>query len=756
MNAPATVEIPCAIRPLWERLDSGFPLVAEVFPECMEEASRRLSPAGIENWIDSARFLGKMGLGPEPILIFLEKWPAIAANLGEGALPAVMDFVKAMWKSPNGKAIVPFLQSLPAVARRLHSQAQIKDYLSLCRDLMARTTGSIHGTHDTFPSPGLPEFFGQAHFLLQELPIQGLQKWVDYGIRNYGNHPERQAEYFALRSADSRAVMQRERRGTLLVDHERLLDLYLRGLWEDDDHFIPYSTAFDEIRKPVPYYDGLGIRLPDVQHDADGISGIDRYRAMLAHIAAHRRWTSPIIADNYSPFQRMAIEFFEDARMEFLAMREYPGLGRIFLALHPTPAEDACDPEIESCLRHRLALISRAIIDPGHLYRDPDIIEFATRFHALLKDGASTTRETADLALSFVARTRRQSDQLAKIHFKDTVIPYRDDNRHMWRYIEEGDEEELFEEKRKAEVTEEIKGLPPRHYPEWEYTSNSYRPDWVSVYECLHPAGDAAAIDRILARHAGLAKQLERLLDLLKPQEKVRIRYQEEGTDLDLDIALRSFIDLKSGTMPDMRINMSHRTDGRDIAVLLLIDLSESLNEPAAGGEQTVLELSREAVSLLAWAIDRLGDRFAIAGFNSNTRHEVRYFHIKGYGERLDEAVKGRLAAMEAAYSTRMGAAIRHAGHYLKAQKADKRLLLVLTDGEPSDIDVNDKRLLIDDTRKAVQEIDRHGIYTHCITLDPQAGAYAGEIFGPGRFSVVDRIERLPERLPQLFMALTK
>ncbi|EWS57205.1 Nitric oxide reductase activation protein [Hydrogenophaga sp. T4] len=109
----------------------------------------------------------------------------------------------------------------------------------------------------------------------------------------------------------------------------------------------------------------------------------------------------------------------------------------------------------------------------------------------------------------------------------------------------------------------------------------------------------------------------------------MRIRFQEEGRELDLDVAIRSLIDFKSGAAPDPRINMSHRTDGRDIAVLLLLDLSQSLNEPAAGSEQTVLDLSREAVTLLAWAIQQLGDPFAIAGFHSNTRHDVRYQHIK-------------------------------------------------------------------------------------------------------------------------------
>jgi len=743
------------MRAYWAQIDTRFPQVEEVFEDVMAEALAVLTREGIDAYLEAARVIGKLGRGVEPMLAFLEEWPSTAKAVGESALPAVMALVQRMQKSPNGSAITPFLQTLAPVARRLASQEQMEHYLALTLDFMERTTGSIHGHHTTFPSPGLPEFFAQAPNLLNQLTLAGLKNWVEYGIRNYRTHPERQKDYFTLQSADSRAVLQRERHGTLLVDVERKLDLYLRGLWQDSEHLVPYSTAFDELRKPIPYYDKLGIRLPDVYDDAGDISGLDRYRATLAHIVGHRRWSEAQVADNWSPFQRMAVEFFEDCRIETLLIREYPGLRKLFLALHPRPVEGACDPETTSCLRHRMAMLSRALLDPDHGYTDTDLNDFVARFHAVMDQGQSSTKEIAALALSYVARTRRQSDQFARVHFDDTVVDYRDDNRQLWKFIEAGDEEEAFDEKRKIEQGEEIRGLPPRHYPEWDYNSQTYRPDWASVYEALHASGNPADIDRLLQKHSALAKQLKKMLDLLKPQNKVRIRYQEEGSELDLDVAIRSLIDFKGGATPDPRINMSHRTDGRDIAVMLLLDLSESLNEKAAGSDQTILELSQEAVSLLAWAIEKLGDSFAIAGFHSNTRHDVRYLHIKGYGEHFNDEVKARLAAMEAGYSTRMGAAMRHAAHYLGARSADKKLMLILTDGMPSDVDTHDERLLIEDARQAVKELDQDGIFTYCISLDPKADEYVGDIFGR-QYTVIDHIERLPEKLPALFMALTK
>ncbi|PIX97917.1 MAG: hypothetical protein COZ24_02895 [Hydrogenophilales bacterium CG_4_10_14_3_um_filter_63_21] len=762
----------------WATLDTRFKPVEEVFEDVMAEALAILTREGIQQYLEAARVIGKLGRGVEPMLAFLEEWPSAAKAIGEDTLPEVMALIQHMHKSPNGRAFRPFLQTLAPVARRLHSAERMRDYFDITLDFMQRTTGSIHGHHTTFPSPGLPDFFAQAPFLLSQLSLVGLKNWVEYGIRNYRSHPERQKDYFSVQSADSRAVLQRERHGTLFMDVERKLDLYLRALWRDPQQLVPYSTAFDELRKPVPYYDKLGMRIPDVYDDfslpspasgggagGEGISipGLDRYRATLAHMVGHRRYTTAQIADNWSPFQRMAVEFFEDCRVETLLCREFPGLRRLFLALHPKPVENACDPETTSCLRHRLAMLSRALLDPEHGYQDADLLTFTGRFHELMGAGESSklssTSEIAALALSYVAKTRRPGDQLARIHFADTVVDYRDDNRQMWQFIEAGDEEEAFDEERKIEPGEELKGLPPRHYPEWDYQSLTYRPDWVSVYEALHPSGNPADIDRLLAKHAALAKRLKRILDLLKPQDKVRIRYQEEGSELDLDVAIRSLIDFKSGATPDPRINMSHKTSGRDIAVMLLLDLSESLNEKVSGGggatAQTILELSQEAVSLLAWAVNQLGDAFAIAGFHSNTRHDVRYLHIKGYDEPWGDDAKGRLAAMQAGWSTRMGAAMRHAAHYLEARPADKKLMLILTDGQPSDVDSHDEQALIEDTRQAVKELDRNGIFSYCISLDSKADEYVSGIFGR-QYTVIDNIQRLPEKLPELFLALTK
>ncbi len=738
-------------------LDCKFARVQSVFDDCLAFAQRNLSDAGVLAYIEGARDIGKMGRGEEPVLMFLEGMPLLAHSVGEDIITHIVEFTKKLGRTPNAKAIAPFLQSLGAAARALESRELVDEYLDLVWRTMLRTTPKVHGIDSMYASECLPEFLKSVPRVLSQISLGGLKNWVDYGIRAYPNDPDRQRDYFLLQSPDSRAVLQRERHGTLFADHERKLDLYLRGLWESDTSLVPYSLAYDTLRKPVPYLDDNGIHLPDVYDDAPtGVRGIDRYRALLAHLMAHQRWTTPLMADNFSPFQRISVEIFEDSRVEWLAMREFPGLRRLWQALHPIPKEGACPPGW-SAIRHRLFMLSRALLDPAHPYTSPAILKYAARFHDLMQRGNATVRDMADLGVGFIAETRVPEDLAAQIFFDDTEVSYRDDNRLMWRFFEDGDEEVYENRPQRQEAAEEKQDetLPPRLYPEWDYTSHSFRPDWVSVYEHLHPKGDATTIRKLLEKHSALAKRLKKIIDLLKPQQKVRIRYQEEGSELDLDIALRSLIDFKSNAVPDPRINMSHRHDGRSVAVSLLVDLSASLNDVPQGCAQSKLELSQEAVSLLGWAVEQMHDTFTIGGFHSDTRHEVRYWHLKGYKEHWGDEVMARLAAMQADYSTRMGAALRHAGEYLSRQHADKRLLLVLTDGEPADIDVSDGRLLIEDARMAVRELGRKGIYTYCINLDTKADEYVADIFG-NHYTVIDNIARLPERLPQLFMALTK
>jgi nitric oxide reductase activation protein len=296
----------------------------------------------------------------------------------------------------------------------------------------------------------------------------------------------------------------------------------------------------------------------------------------------------------------------------------------------------------------------------------------------------------------------------------------------------------------------------PVRYPEWDYRLQVERPDWCTVLEGRAPAGEASVIDSLVAANRPLAERLRRLIEALQPEGVQRLRRQEEGDDLDLEAAVRAAVDLRLGATPDTRVHRRNVRRVRDLAVLFLLDLSQSTNDPVRGAGSTVLDLTREATALLADAMAKLGDPFAIHGFCSNGRHEVAYRRFKDFGEPHGAATKGRLAAMKGELSTRMGAAMRHAGRLLARRPEKKRLLVVLTDGAPSDVDVRDPQVLRADARKAVEALARDGVACFCVSLDPAADDYVSRIFGAGRYAVVDRVERLPERLPMLALGLLR
>ena len=270
-------------------------------------------------------------------------------------------------------------------------------------------------------------------------------------------------------------------------------------------------------------------------------------------------------------------------------------------------------------------------------------------------------------------------------------------------------------------------------------------------------------MDAILTQHKPVASRIRHLIDAMQPQGIVRRRGYEEGEELDLNAAIRAMVDIRRGIMPDPRISIRVTRHVRDLSIVVLMDLSESTNEKIGVAEgdpgfeeaSSILDLTREATGLLAWAIDAIGDNFAVHGFASDGRHDVQYYRFKDFEQRYGDEAKSRMAGMRGGLSTRMGAALRHAGWHLAQQNAQKRLVLLITDGEPADIDERDPQYLRHDAKKAVDELAAQGIYTFCLTLDPHADRYVARIFGENNYAVVDHVERLPERLPNVFAAIT-
>ena len=147
-----------------------------------------------------------------------------------------------------------------------------------------------------------------APYLFGQLSMGGVESWIKYGMRVYREHPHRLPDYFSLQSADAKAMLVRERSGTLFMDHDRQLRMFQRAMFDVEFDFRPFSEAFDTDRNPRPHISRQGMHVPDAYETAGPVSGINRYRAMIAHMMAHKVWSEPYLADNFSVFQHICIE----------------------------------------------------------------------------------------------------------------------------------------------------------------------------------------------------------------------------------------------------------------------------------------------------------------------------------------------------------------------------------------------------------------------------------------------------------------
>lgn len=287
--------------------------------------------------------------------------------------------------------------------------------------------------------------------------------------------------------------------------------------------------------------------------------------------------------------------------------------------------------------------------------------------------------------------------------------------------------------------------------PEWDWRKELLIPRHCKVIPMLPK--NAVPCD-LPSRLQPLAAELRRRFEALRPQQGWNKR-QTTGPVLDMEACINFATARQRGeanAQPALWRQQSPQQ--RDLACLVLADLSLS-TEAYADNEHQVIDVVRDSLELLGEALDAGDDSFAMYGFSSRRRDHVRYSLIKNFAEPWGAPIHGRIQALRPGYYTRMGAAIRQATEILKEQPAEQRLLLLLTDGKPNDLDLYEGRYGMEDTRHALIEARRAGLEPFCVTIDQEASDYLPYLFGPQRFHLLQKAADLPALLPQLYLLLT-
>lgn len=789
-------------------LVKAAPELADTLDPTFHEAARVMSAAGLKDWLDGAR--GIINLGKEPALLttYLDEMPLVAKECGEDVVRDCVQSVMKLASMTSGEVLIMVFATLPTAASRLGDPELLRAYLQLLHRLAAKAPR------------GLRPMLGVLDELLGKLTLSGLRRWVDFGADAYRRDLPKQAAYFSLQSEDSKAVLQQERRGTLFIDSQRKLNFYLRAFWGRDFFMRPTASDYLGFR---PFIEARALHLPDAADDLGELSGLNLYRAMGAHMAAHLAYTTEAqSAEALAPAQMFFVGFFEDARVEWCAIQSFPGMRRLWKSFMILPKTGRTEHESVELLE-RAAL---ALLDPSQRSGDEGVDDLILQFHTNIATNRNNGMFSWNLGLDlFNLLSARRAVPSLRI-LENLRIPYRDDNRFIWsldqhdwsestaylpasqrqvrknvglmEFINEIDVEnagddaqeiwvlntELFPYEDEGVSYNQMEGKEPvsdpYHYHEWDYQVQLHRPNWATVYERRQGRGDPELVEEVLTAHKGVSHRIKQIIDRLRPQGVSRQRKLEDGDELDINAAVDAMVAARIGINPDPRITMRNVINRRDLAVVILLDLSASTNEKVRGAEnevsaqanmsganvkpaeaggsshKTVLELTREASALVATAISGIGDPFAIHGFSSDGRHDVQYFRFKDFDQRFDGDSKSRLAGMKGGLSTRMGAAMRHAERHLLQRSEKHKLLLIVTDGEPADIDERDPQYLRMDAKKAAEELRAHGVMSYCLTLDPEADRYVERIFGANNYTIIDHVQRLPEKLPALFASLTR
>jgi hypothetical protein len=596
--------------------------------------------------------------------------------------------------------------------------------------------------------------------LLERLSVDAVGRWLLTGVRLYPNEPARRQRYFQM--LDTRAVetIEREASAPGLPASIPSLTLLLEALSERRVRI--QAQRFDTLaaapQRPILTSTHLLLPADYTALDADDPGRL--FRASVAHAVAHLRHSPAALpVKTLKPMSLAVISAVEDARVERLLIRDFPGIRMWFMPLleNSLQADGLSFPALIS--RMNYAVMEPSYSDDNYWVNKARAL-FEARAAAL--DDYAAFREIASILANDLGQMR------VRFHPQQYVVPapYRDDNTFLWTYPDAEPPEQSHDlhtessvaaapQQRNARDTEEKRWEEPEtqrvQYPEWDYRLGLLRAPWCTVFERTSQRHSDSGT---LPRRSSLAKlKLPAHASLTR---SARLRRQAEGEELDLDAAIEHTIDRRRGHSPEHRVFIRPGTKQQPMSLLLLFDLSASSGEPVGASGLSILDIEKDAALMLAHAAIDAGHRIAVHGFASNTRECVNYYRLLDFGAPLDEARETAIRAAEPRYSTRMGAAIRHATTLVSSETADRRAIVVITDGAPSDIDVYDAQYLVHDAQAAATDARRAGIMTGGIAVDAGSADYMRRIVGREHCRTVSDPHALSTQLAALYVRLAQ
>ena len=374
-----------------ELLEDLTPHTRDALDATWHDATKVFSPRGLDNYLKGVSAIRGLGRGDSLVETWIENAPRVAKEVGEDVVADLATASLMLASKTSGAVIELLLATAPTAANRLGDAQLFLNYLQFINTLIAQAPRGVRPMLD------------KLEVLFQQLTLGGLRRWALWGAHAHRTNYEEQIRYFSLESKESIAMLQKERKGTLLVDVQRRINMYLRALWARDFFMRPTSGDFETREGYKPYIEDYLLHLPDAMDDHEGMSGLELYRATAAHCAAHVVETrQPISAESLNPMQMAVISVIEDARVEALSIRRFPGLKQLWSKLH------TATPEMNASAGDYLSRLARALLDDSYADSDPWIAEGRMLFAAAHRTSSTTTTLRGKSACSWRTASARK------------------------------------------------------------------------------------------------------------------------------------------------------------------------------------------------------------------------------------------------------------------------------------------------------------------------------------------------------------
>jgi nitric oxide reductase NorD protein len=311
---------------------------------------------------------------------------------------------------------------------------------------------------------------------------------------------------------------------------------------------------------------------------------------------------------------------------------------------------------------------------------------------------------------------------------------------------------EFFNSKGIKEAKQNADAPVTKKMDEWDYQQKKYKKNFCQLYEYQHSETSTAYTEQTFTKHKTVLHRLDRKLNNFF-NDYQKVRQQQDGEELDLDAVTDRFADIHAGHTPNDNIFLSKRKKIKDLAILILTDISLSTDGYVSGYK--IIDTEKQSLLLFGEILSKQGTNFQLDTFSSRTRNYCEYQSIKRFDEDWT-AYKHKVGAITPKGYTRIGAAIRNAHEHLKKTDSRKKWLLLLTDGKPNDYDRYEGKYGIEDVKQAVQEVRKNNIYISALAIDSNAKFYLPQMLGKDAFRLVHRPNLLPDALIDFYLKVAR